>query len=53
MIGDTKLDLIAAKDAGVKGVGVLSGYGDKTELSLYTDIVEENSLDAVKKIIEL
>jgi phosphoglycolate phosphatase len=53
MIGDTKLDLIAAKEAGVKGVGVLSGYGDKAELSSYSDIVEKNSLDAVKKIITL
>lgn len=51
MIGDTKLDLIAANEAGVNGVGVLSGYGKEEELSQYANIVEKNSLDAVKRII--
>lgn len=53
MIGDTKLDLIAAKEANIKGVGVLCGYGKYDELSQYTDIVETNSLHAVKRIINL
>jgi phosphoglycolate phosphatase len=51
MLGDTKLDLIAANEAGVKGVGVTSGYGDRSELLQYSNMVEENSLEAVKKIV--
>ncbi len=51
MIGDTKLDLIAAKEANIRGVGVLCGYGKIEELSLYTQMIEENSLQAVKSII--
>lgn len=53
MIGDTKLDLIAANEAGIKSVGVLSGYGEMDELLLYTNILEQNSYDAVQKIINL
>ena len=50
MIGDTKLDLIAAKEANVNSVGVLCGYGKKKELLQYTIHVKNNSLDAVKFI---
>ncbi len=50
MIGDTKLDLIAAKKANIQGVGVLCGYGTKEELEKYTHIVAKNSLEAVEKI---
>ena len=50
MIGDTKLDLIAAKDAGIKGIGVLCGYGNREELKQYSSIVVSNSLEAVKSI---
>lgn len=53
MIGDTKLDLIAAKKANIKGIGVLCGYGRYAELSQYTDIIEPNSSLAVKRIIKL
>jgi len=48
MIGDTKLDLICAKRAGVKSVAVLSGYGKKDELQKYTDTIFSSSLEAVK-----
>jgi len=51
MIGDTKLDLIAAKEAKIKGVGVLCGYGKIGELSKYSELIENNSLLAVKRII--
>jgi phosphoglycolate phosphatase len=47
MIGDTKLDLIASGNAGIKGIGVLSGYGTKEELSLYSDKVFKDTWDAV------
>ena len=50
MIGDTKLDLIAAKEANVNSVGVLCGYGKKKELLQYTMHVKNNSLDAVNFI---
>jgi len=50
MIGDTKLDLIAAKEAGVKGIGVLCGYGKREELKQYTSVVVSNSLNAVQSI---
>ena len=53
MIGDTKLDLICAKRAGVKPVAVLSGYGKKDELKKYSDTIFSNSLEAVKWIENL
>lgn len=51
MIGDTKLDLIAAKEANIKSVGVLCGYGKIEELAQFTEMIEKNSLQAVKTII--
>jgi phosphoglycolate phosphatase len=53
MVGDTKLDLIAAKEANIIGVGVLCGYGKYGDLSQYTEHIEMNSLQAVKRIINL
>ena len=50
MIGDTKLDLIAAKEAGVTGIGVLCGYGKREELKQYASVVVSNSKEAVKSI---
>jgi phosphoglycolate phosphatase len=48
MIGDTKLDLISAKNAGVNSIGVLSGYDSKKVLQEYTNHIFETALDAVK-----
>ncbi len=48
MIGDTKMDLISATNAGVNSIGVLSGYGTKESLEPYTDIIVKDSLSAVK-----
>lgn len=53
MIGDTKLDLIAANSAQIKSVAVLCGYGKRKELETYTPHVTQNSLDAVKLIKSL
>jgi phosphoglycolate phosphatase len=50
MIGDTKLDLIAANKANISAFGVLCGYGKKVELLSYTDEIYEDALSAVKKI---
>lgn len=50
MIGDTKLDLIAASEAKIKSIGVLCGYGDENELNSHTNIVKNNAYDAIKYI---
>ena len=50
MIGDTKLDLIAAQKANIKGVGVLCGYGKIDDLKQYTDMVYISTSNAIKKI---
>ncbi len=50
MIGDTKLDLIAANRANVSSCGVLCGYGYKKELCCYTPYVTTNALEAVNLI---
>ncbi|WP_457744137.1 HAD family hydrolase [Sulfurimonas sp.] len=47
MIGDTKMDLISAKNAGVKSIGVLSGYDTKDSLKPHSDIILSDSLEAV------
>lgn len=48
MIGDTKLDLIAAKNANVHSIGVLCGYGKVDELQKYTDVICKNSYEAIE-----
>lgn len=53
IIGDTKLDLIAANEAGIRSVAVLSGYGNKEELSSFTPYVTNDALGAVELIKSL
>ncbi len=48
MIGDTKLDLISAKNAAVNSIGVLSGYDTRETLEGYTEIIFEDALKAVE-----
>ncbi|MGE0737601.1 HAD family hydrolase [Sulfurimonas sp.] len=48
MIGDTKLDLIAAKNADVKSIGVLSGYGTHESLKEFTDMIFNDAFEAMK-----
>lgn len=48
MIGDTKLDLISAKEADVNSIGVLSGYDDEKTLKMYTNIICDDAYEAVK-----
>jgi phosphoglycolate phosphatase len=50
MIGDTKLDLIAANDANVNSIGLLCGYGQEDELLKYTNIVKPDALSAINYI---
>ncbi len=47
MIGDTKLDLIAANEANVNSIGLLCGYGNEEELRKYTSNIKQNSLEAI------
>lgn len=50
MIGDTLLDLHSAKNAGIKSVGVLCGYGKRSDLERNTKYITDNAFDAVKLI---
>lgn len=47
MIGDTKLDLISAKNAGVNSIGVMSGYDSEKTLKKFTNIVFSDALEAI------
>jgi phosphoglycolate phosphatase-like HAD superfamily hydrolase len=53
MIGDTKLDLICAKESSINSVGVLCGYGSQEELLEYTKNIKNDAFDAVRYIKEL
>jgi phosphoglycolate phosphatase len=56
MIGDTCLDMVSAKDAGIKSIGVTCGYGMIKELQLCTKIIKSDTKSAIsyiKKIIKL
>ncbi|BAK72119.1 MAG: HAD family hydrolase [Arcobacter sp.] len=48
MIGDTKLDLIAANEANINSIGVLCGYGEENELKKYTNHIKKDSFEAIK-----
>jgi phosphoglycolate phosphatase len=48
MIGDTKLDLLCAKDAQVNSIGVLSGYDTKEVLERHTKHIYSDALEAVR-----
>ena len=53
MIGDTPMDLICAKEAGVESIGVLCGYSTKEELMKHTSCIVNDAFDAVKIISKL
>ncbi|WP_373035239.1 HAD family hydrolase [Sulfurimonas sp.] len=48
MIGDTKLDLISAQNAGVNSIGVLSGYDSCDILKKHSDVIFSDALEAIK-----
>ncbi|MDR3346800.1 MAG: HAD hydrolase-like protein, partial [Campylobacteraceae bacterium] len=50
IVGDTILDLLAAKAADIKGVGVLCGYGKKEDLEKFTSYISADALQAVTLI---
>ena len=47
MIGDTKLDLLSAKDAGINAIGVCSGYDTCDVLAVHTANIFNDALEAV------
>ncbi|MEA3418713.1 MAG: HAD family hydrolase [Campylobacterota bacterium] len=51
MIGDTCMDMLSAKSAGIRGIAVTSGYGSKEQLSACCSVITESALDAVASII--
>ena len=50
MIGDTKLDLISAKNAGVNSIGVLTGYDNIETLEKFTNVIFSDALKAVQHL---
>lgn len=52
MIGDTRMDLISAKDAGIKSIAVISEYEAVEELKKHTNIIKTNAYEAVKTILK-
>ena len=50
MVGDTKLDLMAANHAGVNSIGVLCGYGKEEDLKEHTAFIANDALEAIKII---
>ena len=48
MIGETQLDLMAAKNAGIKGIGLTCGYADTQSLKEHSDLIFQNAYEAVK-----
>ena len=50
MIGDTCLDLNAAKAADIEGKGVLCGYGTRGQLRACTEMLFQNGAGAVRAI---
>ncbi len=52
MIGDTEMDMFAAKAAKVSSVGVTCGYGSAESLILCTDNVCDTALRAVEFIVK-
>jgi phosphoglycolate phosphatase len=50
IIGDTILDLMAARDANINGVGVLCGYGKKEDLAKFSNLIFKDAFEAVRYI---
>jgi len=52
MVGDTCMDMLAAKASNVCGVGVRCGYGSDESLKKCTKYIYKNSLEAVQFIVK-
>lgn len=53
MVGDTPMDMLAAKAAKVSSVGVTCGYGTEESLLACTDNVSPHALNAVEFIVKI
>lgn len=49
-VGDTDADMLAAEEAGIACIGVLSGYMTKEQLSECADFIQKDALEAVRLI---
>ncbi|MEG4807613.1 HAD family hydrolase [Microcoleus sp. F8-D3] len=53
MVGDTEVDIVAAKTHGVKVIGVLCGIRDRTQLEMHQpDLIANNFSEAVEIILD-
>jgi phosphoglycolate phosphatase len=52
MLGDTRMDLVAASSAGIKSVAIISEYEPLEELKKHTNIIKTNALEAVQTILK-
>jgi len=50
MIGDTCLDMVSAKEAGVNYIGVKWEYEDLHNMKKCAEIIKDNALEAVRLI---
>lgn len=53
MVGDTPMDIVAAKAAHINSVAVTCGYSDEASLRMYTENITCSALEAVKFITVL
>jgi phosphoglycolate phosphatase len=53
MIGDTPMDILAAKAANIESVAVTCGYADEIALLEHTDNLSDTAYEAVKFITQL
>lgn len=56
MVGDTCMDMISAKDAGIKSIGVTCGYGTHAQLQKCTNNIQNDTksvISYIKQIIKL
>ena len=53
MIGDTPMDILAAKAANINSVAVTCGYADEASLLEHTENLTHSALDAVKYIVQM
>jgi len=53
IIGDTRLDIGSANNAGINSVGVLSGYDNAEQLKTLTDVIEDDAFQAVQRLAKL
>ncbi len=47
MVGDTCMDMYAAKAAGIEGIAVTCGYGSREVLGQCTENIHKNALEAI------